>query len=126
MPTCSAPAVTRTASGFQSVKALTGPPDHERQDRQWQYPMPSGSPEASICTAPQKHSPLCVAIALLMDIPSHDKPSRSWLARVPRAGKRSPQAPAVSWQLHPADKESSTPVACSASYTHSSLTVRAL
>jgi hypothetical protein len=28
------PAVTRTASGFQSVKALTGPADHERQDRQ--------------------------------------------------------------------------------------------
>jgi hypothetical protein len=36
IPTCSAPAVTRTASGFQSVNALTGPPDQERHDRQWQ------------------------------------------------------------------------------------------
>src|SRR5262249_19610552 len=27
-------AVTRTAPGFQSVKALTGPPDHERHERQ--------------------------------------------------------------------------------------------
>jgi hypothetical protein len=30
MPTCSAPAVIRTASGCHSVKALTGPPEHER------------------------------------------------------------------------------------------------
>jgi hypothetical protein len=29
-----APAVTRTAFGLHKVKALTGPPDHERQD--WQ------------------------------------------------------------------------------------------
>ena len=34
--TCSAPAVTRTASGFQRLKAFTGPPDHERQELQWQ------------------------------------------------------------------------------------------
>jgi len=34
MPTCSDPAVIRTASGFQSVNALTGPPDHERHERQ--------------------------------------------------------------------------------------------
>ena len=34
MPTCSAPAAIFTASGFQRVKALTGPPDHERHDRQ--------------------------------------------------------------------------------------------
>src|SRR5947208_2800815 len=34
MPTCSAPAVILTASGFHRVKALTGPPDHERHDRQ--------------------------------------------------------------------------------------------
>jgi hypothetical protein len=45
--TCSAPAVTRTASGFQRVKALTGPPDQDLQDRQWQYPIASGSPETS-------------------------------------------------------------------------------
>jgi hypothetical protein len=36
MPMCSAPAVTRTAPGFQSVKALTGPADHDRHDPQWQ------------------------------------------------------------------------------------------
>jgi len=34
--TCSAPRVTRTASGFHRLKALTGPPDQERHDRQWQ------------------------------------------------------------------------------------------
>jgi hypothetical protein len=34
IPTCSAPAVTCTALGFQSVKALTGDADHERQERQ--------------------------------------------------------------------------------------------
>ena len=31
-----APAVTFTAFGCHSVKALTGPPDHDRQERQWQ------------------------------------------------------------------------------------------
>jgi hypothetical protein len=31
---CSAPAVTRTASGFQRLKAFTGPPDQDRHD--WQ------------------------------------------------------------------------------------------
>jgi hypothetical protein len=31
---CSAPDVIRTASGFQRLKALTGPPDHERQELQ--------------------------------------------------------------------------------------------
>jgi hypothetical protein len=46
------------------VKALTGPPDHERHDRQWQYPMASGSPDASTRTAPQKHSPEYFAIAV--------------------------------------------------------------
>ena len=30
------PAVSRMLSGFQSVKALTGAADHDRQDRQWQ------------------------------------------------------------------------------------------
>jgi len=34
--TRSAPPVMVTASGFQSVKALTGPPDQERQEAQWQ------------------------------------------------------------------------------------------
>jgi hypothetical protein len=34
MPMCSAPAVSLTASGFQSVKALTGPADHDLHDRQ--------------------------------------------------------------------------------------------
>jgi hypothetical protein len=28
--------VMRTASGFQRLKALTGPPDRERQELQWQ------------------------------------------------------------------------------------------
>jgi len=28
--------VIRTASGFHRLKAFTGPPDHDRQDRQWQ------------------------------------------------------------------------------------------
>ena len=57
MPMCSRPAVTLTASGFHRLNALTGPPDHERQERQWQYPIASGSPETSMRTAPQKHSP---------------------------------------------------------------------
>jgi hypothetical protein len=34
--TSSAPEVIRTASGFQRLKAFTGPPDHDRQERQWQ------------------------------------------------------------------------------------------
>ncbi len=34
--TFSSPAVMRTASGFHRLKALTGPPDQERQERQWQ------------------------------------------------------------------------------------------
>jgi hypothetical protein len=34
--TCCDPELTRTASGFQRLNALTGPPDHERQERQWQ------------------------------------------------------------------------------------------
>jgi hypothetical protein len=33
---CSAPAVTLTALGCHSVNALTGLPDHDRQERQWQ------------------------------------------------------------------------------------------
>jgi hypothetical protein len=32
----SCPFVTFTASGFQRLKALSGPPDQERQDWQWQ------------------------------------------------------------------------------------------
>src|ERR1700693_491583 len=60
MATFSAPTVTRTASGFHKVKALTGPPDQDLHDRQWQYPIASGSPETPTWTAPQKHSPLCV------------------------------------------------------------------
>jgi hypothetical protein len=57
MATFSAPDVIRTASGFHKLKALTGPPDHERQELQWQYPIASGDPETSISTAPQKHLP---------------------------------------------------------------------
>jgi hypothetical protein len=64
----SAPAVTFTASGFQSEKALTGPPDQERHERQWQYPMAWGSPVTSICTAPQKHSPLWVVMERLPSV----------------------------------------------------------
>jgi hypothetical protein len=56
---CSAPAVTRTASGFQRLKAFTGPPDHERQELQWQYPIASGEPVTSTLTAPQKQLPEC-------------------------------------------------------------------
>jgi hypothetical protein len=44
-----------TASGFQSVNALTGPADQRRHDSQWQYPMPSGLPVTVNFTAPQKH-----------------------------------------------------------------------
>ena len=29
-------------------EGVDGPADHERQDRQWQYPLTSGSPETSI------------------------------------------------------------------------------
>jgi hypothetical protein len=47
-----------TASSRQSVKALTGAADHERQELQWQYPMMKGSPSASMLTAPQKQLPL--------------------------------------------------------------------
>jgi hypothetical protein len=32
----SSPLVTRTLSGFQRVKAFTGPADQERQEAQWQ------------------------------------------------------------------------------------------
>jgi hypothetical protein len=32
------------------VKAFTGPPDQERQDRQWQYPIALGLPLASTST----------------------------------------------------------------------------
>jgi uroporphyrinogen-III synthase len=45
--TCSAPAVTFTASGFQSVKAFTGAADQDRHELQWQYPIASGSPVTS-------------------------------------------------------------------------------
>jgi len=41
------PAVTRTASAFQSVKAFTGLADQDLHDWQWQYPIVSGSPETS-------------------------------------------------------------------------------
>jgi hypothetical protein len=51
------PAVTVTESGFHRLNALTGPPDHDRHDRQWQYPIASGSPEAVNSTAPQKQAP---------------------------------------------------------------------
>src|SRR4051794_38298553 len=56
---CSDPAFTRTASGFQRLNAFTGPPDHERHERQWQYPTASGEPVTSISTAPQKQRPMC-------------------------------------------------------------------
>jgi hypothetical protein len=50
--------VIRIASGFQSVKALTGPADHFRHESQWQYPIATGSPVIVNWTAPQKHDPL--------------------------------------------------------------------
>ena len=34
--TCSAPDVIRRASGFHRLNALTGPPDQDRHERQWQ------------------------------------------------------------------------------------------
>jgi len=37
---------------------LTGPPDQERQERQWQYPIASGDPDNSSSTAPQKQFPV--------------------------------------------------------------------
>jgi hypothetical protein len=53
--------VTFTASGFQSEKAFTGPPDQDRQDRQWQYPMAFGVPVTAISTAPQKQAPVTLS-----------------------------------------------------------------
>jgi len=32
--TCSPPEAIRTASGFHRLKAFTGPPDHDRHERQ--------------------------------------------------------------------------------------------
>src|SRR5262249_39306768 len=58
--TCSAPDVTRTASGFQRLKAFTGAADHERQDPHGQDPMASGVPVTSSPTAPQKQLPAYV------------------------------------------------------------------
>jgi hypothetical protein len=55
---CSAPALTVTCPGSHSENALTGAADQERHEAQWQYPIACGSPETSIFTAPQKHSPL--------------------------------------------------------------------
>ena len=34
--TCSVPEVILTSSGFHNENAFTGPPDQERQERQWQ------------------------------------------------------------------------------------------
>jgi len=62
--TCCDPEVTRTASGFHRLKAFTGPPDQERQERQWQYPMASGAPVTSTSTAPQKQLPVCFMYVL--------------------------------------------------------------
>jgi hypothetical protein len=56
-PTFSAPRVTFTLSGFQSVKALTGAADQVLQESQWQYPTATGSPATETCTAPQKQLP---------------------------------------------------------------------
>jgi hypothetical protein len=56
--TFSAPFVIFTEVGCQRLKAFTGPPDHDRHDRQWQYPMAFGSPVTWTSTAPQKHVPL--------------------------------------------------------------------
>jgi hypothetical protein len=53
----------RRDSGFQSVKAFTGPADHRRQESQWQYPIATGSPVTSNCTAPQKQAPLWLAMS---------------------------------------------------------------
>jgi hypothetical protein len=58
-----APRVTRTASGFHSVNALTGDADHARQESQWQYPIATGAPVTVNSTAPQKHSPWNVPAA---------------------------------------------------------------
>ena len=59
-----APSVIWTFSGFQSVNPFTGPPDQDRHEPQWQYPIPSGSPKVSILTVPQKHSPAYVIVGL--------------------------------------------------------------
>ena len=72
--TCSAPAVTLIASGGQRLKAFTGPPDHDRQDRQWQYPIAAGSPVASRRTAPQKHSPTYVIAVPRPPASPHSEP----------------------------------------------------
>ncbi len=60
------PLVTLTASAFHRLNAFTGPPDQERQDRQWQYPMASGEPVTSSSTAPQKQLPLWFMISPAM------------------------------------------------------------
>lgn len=39
---------------------MTGPPDQERQELQWQYPTPTGFPLSDISTAPQKQLPSTV------------------------------------------------------------------
>ena len=60
----SAPRVIRIASGFQSVKAFTGPADHFLHESQWQYPIAAGSPVTVNWTAPQKHDPLYVLFSI--------------------------------------------------------------
>src|SRR5262249_13425983 len=65
LPILSTPAVTCTASGCQSVKALTGPADQLRHDSQWQYPMPTGSPLTLNWTEPQKQLPLCSLLTII-------------------------------------------------------------
>lgn len=57
---CLAPALIRTAFGFHRLEAVIGPPDHERHELQWQYPIASGAPSTLSSTAPQKHFPTCV------------------------------------------------------------------
>jgi hypothetical protein len=53
---------------LQSVNAFTGPPNQERQDLQWQYPIPSGTPVASNLTAPQKHSSRYTSVMIILPI----------------------------------------------------------
>src|SRR5436309_478774 len=64
--TLRSPDVIFTAVGFHRLKALTGPPDHERQDWQWQYPIASGSPVTSRVTEPQKQLPVCIVRPFLL------------------------------------------------------------
>jgi hypothetical protein len=57
------------AAGFQRVNAFTGPADQCRQDSQWQYPIPVGSPETSNSTSPQKQRAVWIFSLLMIRSP---------------------------------------------------------